>query len=327
MAACIGCRKCEKACPSFAHGGCNPYEVMQGEDGDIVDCIGCGKCSEVCPVTDPKQVMMHQKQKAKRAMVPDNFVKYGVVTRPDDGSWREGLPASPVGDDAYYMPGCIVEGFVPFLKYAAEVSTAAVGVGSDEMPRKSCCMYPVSLRSFSDSDRDAYKFRMRDSTGGRETFTLCGGCFEELAKSDVDFPYILDVFMRNIDKIRAFPGVKMKVAVETGCTMEYRRSEVEELIRACGSEPMTNESGCCGKSIERISDEMMAERQAECAGADVIVVCCPNCQKFYDKWEGGIPVLHIVELVALAAGNSVTQKFHDIKLPERFLRSGRRVNP
>jgi heterodisulfide reductase subunit B len=41
---------------------------------------------------------------------------------------------------------------------------------------------------------------------------------------------------------------------------------------------------------------------------------CPNCQWFYDNYEGGKPVIHLAELLAMAAGDTETLKFHRIPL-------------
>lgn len=317
MAACIGCRRCEKVCPSFAHGGCDPYLEMQGLDGNVGDCIGCGRCSEVCPSTDPKQVMLHRKQEVKDIQVPAAFAEFGTVSKPAGEEWRGELPDMLPGKDAYFMPGCIVESRTPYLKYAGWKALEAVGVGSAELPRRSCCMYPVALRSMTDGQRDAYKYRVRDSAGGRPIVTLCAGCANELERSGVAAPHIVTELAKHVEGIERLPGLDIGVALEPGCSAERLREDFEAVVRATGAELAGNPSGCCGKSVPRISGELMAERQAECAGADAIVVGCPNCFRFYDAVEGGIPVLHIAELVALAAGDDSTQRFHALKITQK----------
>ncbi|MGI6009132.1 MAG: 4Fe-4S dicluster domain-containing protein [Methanomethylophilus sp.] len=319
MTACIGCQRCRKVCPSHAHGGCDPYYVMKGWDGNVKMCIGCGKCSEICPSTDPKTVMMHLKAEALGLKIPDSYVKDGYVRVPADPSWKEGLPEIPQGDDMYMMPGCIVKGFLPYLQYAAARALDAVGVHFKELPEDKCCTYPLVLRSMTDVERLGVKARMHNHARGKEMFTLCSGCCNEFARSGIYAPHISTVLARYVDQIRKLPGVKFKVAIEPGCSAERFRPEIEAVVRACGAEPIGNKSGCCGKTIEGVSQELMAEREAECADADVIVMACPNCMRFYDKYPGGKPILHITELVALAAGDAETQRFHKIKIPAELL--------
>ncbi len=89
---------------------------------------------------------------------------------------------------------------------------------------------------------------------------------------------------------------------------------MRKVVEACGCEIVNHASGCCGKGTDRVGAPLMDEREAECRGADAIVVGCPNCLSFYDSYPNGIPVLHISELICLAAGDSFTQKYHRIKL-------------
>ncbi|AGI48027.1 Fe-S oxidoreductase [Thermoplasmatales archaeon BRNA1] len=309
---CIGCKACRKACPSFANGGCDPFSVMQGLEGKVEMCIGCGKCTEVCPVTNPKDVMMQMKAEALGLPVPDAFVKCGHVLpyAPEP----EGLPEVPEGDGCYVMPGCIVKGKVPYVEYAAFRALESIGIGSRELPGSTCCTYPIPLRSYTDADRDAFKFRMRGKAKGRDTVTLCSGCSDELARSGVFFPHISDYLAHFTDRIRQLPGVDMRVAIEPGCSAEKSYRSIREVVEATGATVMENTRGCCGKKIPGVNEALMREREEECRGADAIILCCPNCMLFYDGYPDGIPVLHISELVCLAAGDSSTQRFHKIGL-------------
>ncbi len=315
MISCLGCRRCLKVCPSYANGGCDPYYVMHGWDGNVRACIGCGKCSEICPATDPKTVMMLAKAEALNLPVPEAFSEYGYVIAPADPSWKEGLPEIPSGNDMYLLPGCIVNGKLPYLKYAAAAAFRAVGVGIKELPDNKCCMYPVPLRSMTDTERNSVKYRMRSRMQGRDAVTLCAGCCNEFARAGVYAPHVSTVFARYLDRIRELPGLKgLKVALEPGCAAERFISDFEAAVRATGAEPVGNRYGCCGKNIPGVKDALMKERQAECADADVIVAGCPNCMLFYDSVPDGKPILHLTELIALAAGDAETQRFHRLKI-------------
>ena len=57
------------------------------------------------------------------------------------------------------------------------------------------------------------------------------------------------------------------------------------------------------------------ERMRECAGADIVVVGCPMCLVKYDALPEGKPVVHISELVAMAAGDRESLGFHSIQIP------------
>lgn len=315
MISCIGCKRCLKACPSYANGGCDPYYVMHGWDGNVKACIGCGKCSEVCPATDPKTVMLHMKAEALGLPVPEAFVKYGYVIPPADPSWKEGLPEIPEGKDMYLLPGCIVNGRLPYLKYATARAFQAVGVGIKELSDNKCCMYPIPLRSMTDVERNSVKYRMRNRMQGREAVTLCAGCCNEFARGGVYAPHVSTILARYLERIRGLPGLKgLKVALEPGCSAERFMKDFEAVVRATGAEPVGNRYGCCGKNIPGVKDALMKERQEECADADAIVAGCPNCMVFYDAVPGGKPVIHLTELVALAAGDSETQMYHSLKI-------------
>ena len=116
--------------------------------------------------------------------------------------------------------------------------------------------------------------------------------------------------MSHISTVHAFCGALIR---EYGYLLEIP-SDFRMIVEATGVEIINKSYGCCGKSIPDISDKLMAERQAECQGADFIVVGCPNCLTFYDNVPNGVPVVHLSELIAMAAGDRETVKFHKLKL-------------
>jgi heterodisulfide reductase subunit B len=140
--------------------------------------------------------------------------------------------------------------------------------------------------------------------------TLCGGCSEELSDDGVKAEHIVSFLHRNIDKLPRFPE-GYKVAMEPGCAVEPIAGEMKDIIAALGCEVVNKTYGCCGKSAP-VAVPLMAERQKECSGADFVIVACPMCQVKYDSYEGGLPVVHIAELVAMAAGDNATLGFHKI---------------
>ena len=311
---CVQCRSCDDVCPSHRHGGCTPSLVMASEDGNVKACIGCGKCSGVCAHTDPKKVMMNLKAVALDLRPPQVYRECGYITSVCDPVFSDGLPAPPEGDDVYVMPGCVAKRRVPFVVYAAFKALSYLGLGGRELPGNTCCTYPLVFRQEPQAPLLDAKNAMRDSAGGRDTITLCGGCTHEMAEAGIDFPHVAVYLSRHLEAIRRLPGANLKVSVEPGCAVDCFREEFEAVVRACGCEIVNDTSGCCGKGIPGVNEGLMAEREAESAGADAIVIGCPNCLTAYDTYEGGLPVLHIVELVCLAAGDRFTQRYHRIKL-------------
>ena len=116
------------------------------------------------------------------------------------------------------------------------------------------------------------------------------------------------------DHIDALPKLdaSLKVGIEPGCAAMDLRKEMREVVEAMGCEVVNTSMGCCGKNTT-VADPLMDEREAECAGADWIVVGCPMCQVKFDAYPDGIPSMHISELVAMAAGDTESLRHHRIR--------------
>ncbi len=320
MASCLGCRRCEKVCPSYRLGGCSPWlSMLERDNANTLMCIGCGKCSTVCKHTDPRLALMYLKAEMMKAQVPESFHQTGFALPPASDEWKNKVPAYEEKNDVYLIPGCKVQSMVPYLKYAAWKVFDSLGVGLAELPANTCCMYPVPFRVMEEPIRNGYKYVMRANAGGKDMVTLCSGCTNELGMSGVYAPHVSVYLTKYLDKIRSFPGVKLKVALEPGCSGERFLKDIRMIVEATGAEIVNRSYGCCGKNVEGINTKLMAEREKECEGADVIVVCCPNCMTFYDKYEGGLPVIHIIELLALATGDTNTLQFHNIRLSDKII--------
>jgi succinate dehydrogenase / fumarate reductase, cytochrome b subunit len=99
-----------------------------------------------------------------------------------------------------------------------------------------------------------------------------------------------------------------------------RPTSLETVIEACGGEPVDYPAKtlCCGFPIllarEKTSLAELARplEQALAAGAEAMVTSCPLCHLSLDAWQKnaerslgrkiGLPVFHLSQLVALAAG-------------------------
>ena len=306
---CIGCGKCSKVCPSLRHGGCDPMEVMVGNDADVLSCIGCGNCSRVCRRSDPFTVMRDMLCLAKGVHVSEAFKETGYAMLPEEMSCSDLVPEWD-GEDAYVMPGCIVKCKAPYVEYAAAVAMRSIGVKSSELPGNTCCMHPVQFREMTEFDRRGYRAAMGRRANGKDLITLCAGCSDELTSSGEDAEHIIPFLHRHMDSLPRFRKA-MKVAIEPGCSAAPFYEEMREVVEAMGFMVVNRSMGCCGKYTD-VSEELMTEREEECAGADVIVVGCPMCLVRYDDQPGGIPAVHIAELVAMASGDFSTLDFHKI---------------
>lgn len=314
MAACVQCGTCDDVCPSNRHGGCTPSLVMAGKEGNVRACIGCGRCTAACGSTKPHLVLMMMKADQLGLSPPEVFRQCGYVTSPCEPRFSDGIPELEDGDEVYIMPGCVAKRRVPFVVYAARRALQHIGVGNAELPGNTCCTYPLVFKLEPEESKEELKAAMAGAAGGRDTVTLCGGCTHELRDSGIDFPHITAYFAKYLDRIRALPGAGLKVSMEPGCSVEEYSEQFRAVIEACGCTVVNSTYGCCGKGIPGVQQGLMAEREAESEGADAVVIGCPNCLTAYDTYEGGLPVLHISELVCLAAGDESPLRYHRIKL-------------
>ena len=303
---CIGCGKCSRVCPSLKHGGMDPMEMMISGEGDISQCIGCGNCSEVCRRSDPFSVMLDLMALTRGLHPTKAFEEFGSTVPPLENPLDPGWD----GDDVSIMPGCVVSGKIPYLRYASRVAVNAVGLKSKELEGWTCCMHPAMFREMGETVRRTYRIRMGETAKGSDLVTLCGGCKEELISSSVESDHLVNFLFKHKDRLPRLAH-SYKVAVEPGCAAMKYAKEMKEVVSLLGCELIGNTAGCCGKNVP-VSVPLMAERQEECRGADFIVVACPMCQFKYDNYEGGLPVMHIAELVAMAAGDTETLRFHRI---------------
>ena len=300
---CINCGKCTAVCPSLKHGGVDPKEIMVSGEGDVTLCLECGNCSQVCRRTDPFRVMRDLRALEMGKRPPESFHSQGTMVPraedPLDPGWN--------GEDFRVLPGCIVQGRLPYLKHSVRVALDAVGFTSTELEEWTCCLRPAHFSEMGEFARRPYRARM--SAGRKESrlLALCGGCAEEMSRDGTEIEQIVPVLFSRIDDLPEF-GRPLRVAVEPGCTGSKHRKQMRAIVTRMGCEIVNSEDGCCGNKTM----PMMEERMEECQGAELIVVSCPNCQKRYDSFEGGIPVVHISELVAMAKGDFSTLPYHKI---------------
>jgi heterodisulfide reductase subunit B len=144
-----------------------------------------------------------------------------------------------------------------------------------------------------------------------------------------------DIGIEKIERSRTDTLKKLKVAVHPGChlyrahdreTSQQKPKMFEDVVAAAGAEPIKYRLRrfCCGYPHRVVEEEfslkeMLARKLQSIwmSGADCIVVACPACniqfefgqlelkRKYQFDLDGGgigIPVIHVVELVALGLG-------------------------
>lgn len=151
---------------------------------------------------------------------------------------------------------------------------------------------------------------MCDSSEGRTIVTLCAGCSEELQPVSSNTEHIIAFLHRNIDRLPSFEK-RLRVGMEPGCSAECMIKEMKAVLERMNCEVVNTTVGCCGKNAP-VNVPLMKEREEECAGADLIVVGCPMCFIKFDSQKDGLPVVHLAELVAMAAGRRESLAFHKI---------------
>lgn len=294
------------------YGGCDPMEAMTGGETEILDCISCGLCSQVCRRTDPFRVMQDLICLAKNLQVPESFHQTGSIQKMEDCQSRTQLEPKWTGNDAYVIPGCIVRARYPFLEYATSIALNAMGVRCSRIPDTRCCTHPIPFRTMTSFERREIKIGIGSSAHGKDMVTLCAGCTSELQESDIENQHVITYLHSHLDALPRFENGGPRVALQPGCSARMLKKELSAIVSALGCTDIGNDSGCCGKN-SRVSEELMNDRVEECKGADFVITGCPMCFSKYDSLEGGIAVLHIVELVAMAAGDDSSLRFHRIR--------------
>ena len=311
MQMCIGCGKCTRHCPSARHDGCDPHGIMTSGEGNILDCIACGTCSRVCSVTDPLTVMKSLIFLKRRGQFPDHFERTGYIHPMEDCPSRTELDPKWDGEGIHIMPGCVVKAKVPYLEYASAVALRHLGYRCKELEGNCCCMRPAQFIDMAESEKATYRSGVMENTNGDMVLALCHGCSEEMIAASYDVDNIIRFFHDNIDRLPKLAH-RLKVAIQPGCQAEEFLIEMRAVVEAIGCEVTNYRIGCCGKDT-RVHPSLMEERMEECSGADMIVAACPKCFTKYDAYPNGKPVLYLAELVAVAAGDRSSLKYHKIR--------------
>jgi heterodisulfide reductase subunit B len=134
------------------------------------------------------------------------------------------------------------------------------------------------------------------------------------------------------------PQDRLKLAAHPGCHMvrpssrlrideSFAPKVLDEIAAWCGSEVVVSEKWpkCCGGGIAGVDEQVSAKMLEDAAssfppsGANCILTPCPFCFVQFDiRQKGGLPVLYLSELLALAFGATPEQiglRYHKTRLP------------
>lgn len=305
---CTGCGACRRVCPAMRHGGLDPVAIMSGGTDLLETCIACGNCQKACGFTDPYAVVRDLTYLAKGLRISQNFRETGLSMPLADVPGRD-LEPEWSGDDVTVIPGCVVKCKVPYVEFAAASALNSMGFGCREIPDITCCLHPIMFREMTREQRGGRRREVFD-TAYSPVVTLCGGCQEEFEGAGRECDHFIHFIHRHLGDLPRFPR-RIRVALEPGCAAVPYADKMIEAVEAMNCEYIGNTWGCCGKSSP-VAKDLMAEREEECRGAELIVVGCPMCLVKFDAQPDGMPVVHISELVAMAAGDRRSLAYHRI---------------
>jgi heterodisulfide reductase subunit B len=204
-----------------------------------------------------------------------------------------------------------------------------------EIKGAACCL-PPALFGFN---KDVWlKMNLRNfSLADGDLLTICDECFASLQDTKITaeteggkilpnvFP-LVKVLKDAEEKLREnVKSLNLKCAIQHSCHLlrpsKIRRiddPESPKIVRSlldilgCKDVGQVDELGCCGGSIyvdSKISKNLAIRRirSAKNFGADLIVTTCPHCLKHLRVYSKNLPVLHLVQLCALALGSDPSE--------------------
>ena len=305
---CIQCRRCTKVCPSASKGGIIPHEVMASSDGDVSTCIMCGNCNRICKKTEPMTVMKMLRYIWFNGNFGDSYERYGFTMPPS----KIDVPKPEWDDEGItVMSGCVVKCIAPYLEYAATSALRSMGFKRKPMDNESCCLRPPMFANMHKEQRIGIRKDMLPQDS--DLLCLCTGCADEMGTLKGENVDTIEFLYLNMDRLPK-ANKTLRLAVETGCEATGERDKVTAILERMDHIDIGNKMGCCGKDTP-VAALLMEDREAEIADADAVVVICPKCFTEYDKYEGGRPVIYIMELVSMAFGDRTTLQDHRIPVP------------
>ena len=257
--------------------------------------------------------------------------------------------------DYLLYPGCAIPSKLPFIEAAGRFVLERLGMKTEDFPDFTCCVEPVGLRSIGFETWIVAGGRLHAiaSRKGLPVLTMCDGCTLSLTESgemlesgcsegvnavlrELGLRYqapavvfgVLDLLHSNLSKMEemAVHKVAMKLALHPGCHGEHLHADGEakrmmaEIVTALGATVVSHaDRFCCGGSLTSVNDTVAKgigqETLLAYADSDAVLTSCPFCFLQFDTVVRAKPVMHLLEVVAIALGWDVDPlPFHRTRL-------------
>ncbi len=246
-----------------------------------------------------------------------------------------------------FFPGCMIHNRYPGVEKALYYVFETLGIEITPLEGSSCCPAPSITRSVSSELWEELGLRNIRLAGGERIMTACNGCFSTLLEvsekyGEGDVRHVAEYLYTEVgvERIKRYVAKRLplRVAVHYGChffrpskhkkfVSPERPTMLDELVEAIGAESVDYRYKfmCCGggggvrAGATEVSHDLLEKKMDAIAEADVdvIVVVCPLCMNQFDVGQKelkeqrgkdyGIPVVHYVQLLAVAMGMDVEQ--------------------
>ncbi|MBE8539502.1 heterodisulfide reductase-related iron-sulfur binding cluster [Geoglobus acetivorans] len=244
-----------------------------------------------------------------------------------------------------FFPGCMIHNRYPGIEKALYYVFEKLGIEISPLEGSSCCPAPSITRSVSSELWEELAQRNLKLADGETVITACNGCFTTLLEVSEKFGagdvrHVAEFFYAEIgaEELKKYveKRLPLKLAIHYGChffrpskhkrfTSPERPKMLDELVEVFGAESVDYRYKfmCCGggggvrAGATEVSHDLLRKKMDGIAEAEVdaIAVICPLCMNQFDNGQKelrelggedyGIPVIHYVQLLAIAMGMDV----------------------
>lgn len=309
-----------------AHGISQGMDIDSDVQTSINTCTTCGLCEQNCPsgakppdvVEETRhQLVLKNRITDKQAKLRDNVNRYGNTLAETSGrySWLGEEPADFKEHAEYvFFVGCLEAYRYP------EVAKATFDIlkkfDVTLLPDEYCCGSPLLRTGFEADDVIDKNIEQIKKIGAHTVITGCAGCYTTFKNDyphEFEVKHVVEFLAEHIDELDMKP-LDITVAYHDPCHIGRKHGIYEaprKIIKAiCNLKEMKTireDARCCGggggvlSGYPELSHSIAEKRMAEVPeGVDYVVTSCPLCRRNLSQGNKNIPVIDIVELVALA---------------------------
>ncbi len=273
-----------------------------------LECTTCGLCQQACPTKQPlpraiQELRLNLKveNEGRRRMI-ENIDRFGRAVAPHSKSV---VPDRKKG--SVYFPGCIGK------ERAPEAISSAVGILKESgievgiSPKWVCCGSPLEKLGEMERAESLRRRNMELLEGAEVIVASCPGCVQQLSqKYGLQVLHFIEYLYEEVDLTKLdFRIGRMRVALHQPChlvrgigphTIDYAHS-ILSAIPGVEVVDLDAPPSCCGggggvaASHPKLARSMaeLRVRDAEAAGAELMVAPCPFCVVNLTK-VGTLPV-------------------------------------